>query len=85
MQFVCVFTEPGGSNKSFTFDAENKDGALVGLMQKCKDEVTISPDAKIDKLFVWPSILVYEDMTFDYLVVCNDSDGEVVKFLSELS
>jgi len=67
MKFVCTFREPGGALVTFQFEAESKLDALNGLLQRCEERVNINPGAYVERLIVWPEVLVYEDMTFDTL------------------
>ena len=68
MKFVIIFTEPGGSPQAFSLEAETKEQALDGLLEKCADQIEWADGVEKSTHSLWPSFIIYEDLTFDRLV-----------------
>jgi hypothetical protein len=87
MKFVCMFTDPGGNPQAFSLEADSKEQALDGLLGKCADHIEWADGVDKTTSSLWPSFIVYEDLTFDRLAKGPDPKrkdlGDVAMILEE--
>lgn len=77
MKFVIIFTEPGGSPQAFSLEADSREEALDGLLEKCADQIEWAEGVEKSTHSLWPFFIIYEDMTFDLLVKGPDPKKKI--------
>ena len=77
MKYICIWRDNCGGVQATSYESDNDEAAMTGLIDRCRSVVQIGEGAKIGtKIIVLPHLLIREDMTGLQLNYQISEDGE---------